>query len=228
MTNSSTETRSDSTTRTEPSESGRYHVCPACDWIGDGHAAECAIVDGVPGFRCPECSTPTEREYFGSPLPDEGTIKQTPYGLDSCPVCRTAGIFVSDQPSTCLCGAELSGLSTTEIVTVPDRGERDVIIRAPERDLRHKVFDYMDLANNDIHPRQSLAYWRVNGTPQRTGPGRVIMFSTGGETVDFFAPICTAEEGRIWFDFLSPTNFEVPAEPPTRGFKYVDWGDWPW
>jgi len=103
-----------------------------------------------------------------------------------------------------------------------------VIIRASEADLRHKVFDYMDLANNDIEPRRSLAYWRVNGTPQRTGPGRTIMFSTDGETVDFDAPICTTEEGKIWFDFLRPTSYEVPVEPPTRGFRYFEWRDYRW
>lgn len=207
---------------------GRLHVCPECDWIGDGHEAETGLVDGHPGFRCPECNTPTEREYFGNPIPDEGTTWQTPYGLDDCPACGTAGYIVSEEAGSCLCGAEFGGVSTTELVTAPERGEQDVIIRAPEQDLRHKVFDYMDLADNDIYPRRSLAYWRVNGTPQRTGPGRTIMFSTDGENVDFYAPICTVEEGRIWFDFLSPTSFEVPVEPPNRGFKYFDWGDYPW
>lgn len=207
---------------------GRLHVCDECDWIGDGSEAESALVDGRPGFRCPDCGTPTHREYFGNPLPEEGTIKQTPVGLDACPVCATKGLFVSEEPSKCLCGAELAGLSTTEIVTVPERGEKDVIIQAPEKDLRHKVFDYMDLADNDIYPRQSLAYWRVNGTPQQTGPGRTIMFSTDGERVHFEAPICTVEEGKIWFDFLSPVHRELPTEPPTRGFKYFEWGDYRW
>jgi protocatechuate 3,4-dioxygenase beta subunit len=54
------------------------------------------------------------------------------------------------------------------------------------------------------------------------------MFSTDGETVDYYGRICTVEEGRIWFQFLYPTRFEAPTEPPTRGFKYFDWGDWPW
>lgn len=214
------------TTTTE--REGRLHVCKECDWIGTGSEADSALVDGRPGFRCPDCEHPTDREYFGNPLPEEGKTLKTPYGLDDCPVCGTPGIFVSDEPGTCLCGAELGGLSTTEIVTVPDRGQQDVIIRASEDDLRHKVFDYCDGTDLGDNPRRSLAYWSVQGTPQRTGPGRTIMFSTDGETVDYYAPICTVEEGRIWFHFLYPTRFEVPTEPPTRGFKYFDWGDWPW
>lgn len=207
---------------------GRLHVCEACEWAGDGHEAEGVVEDGVPTFRCPECGGSTHREYFGNPIPPEGTTWQTPVGLDECPACRTSGDIVCDEPGECLCGAKLGGLSTTELVSAPERGEQDVIIHASEADLRHKVFDYMDLANNEIDPRRSLAYWRVNGTPQRTGPGRTIMFSTDGETVDFDAPICTSEEGKIWFDFLRPTSYEVPVEPPTRGFRYFEWRDFRW
>lgn len=161
-------------------------------------------------------------------FPAEGTTWQTPFGLDECPVCGTPGIFVSEEPGKCLCGAEFGGLSTTKLLTVPERGEQDVIIRASEEDVHHKVFDYMDVERGEPYPRRSLAYWRVSGTPRRTGPGRAIMFSTDGETVDYFAPICTVEEGRIWFAFLQPVSFEAPKEPPTRGFTYVDWGEFPW
>lgn len=161
-------------------------------------------------------------------FPEVGTTWMTPFGLDECPVCATPGIFVSEEPGQCMCGAELSGLSTTELLSAPKRGEQDVIIHASEDALRHKVFDYTDGTDLGDNPRQSLAYWSVSGTPQRTGPGRAILFSTDGETVDYYAPICTVEEGKIWFAFLHPTRFDVPTEPPTRGFKYLDWGEFPW
>lgn len=207
---------------------GRYHVCDACEWVGDGHAAEGVVRDGIPAFQCPECGSPTHREYFGNPIPPEGKTWSTPVGLDKCPACATRGIFVTDEPGTCMCGAELGGLSTTELVSAPDRGEQDVIIQASEDDLRHKVFDYCDGTDLGDNPRRSLAYWRVNGTPQRTGPGRTIMFSTDGETVDYHAPICTVEDGKIWFAFLHPTKYEAPVDPPTRGFKYFEWRDYRW
>ncbi|SDL09666.1 hypothetical protein [Natronorubrum texcoconense] len=216
------------TTADSSGHHGRRHVCDDCGWIGE--TAD-ATVTGLPteiSVHCPDCDGDTHREYFGNPLPAEGTTLQTPVGFDDCPVCGTAGIFLTDEPGTCMCGAEFGGLSTTEIVTVPDRGEQDVLIRASEDDLRHKVFDYCDGTDLGDNPRRSLAYWRVNGTPRQTGPGRAVLFSTTSETVDYYAPICTAEEDKLWFAFLYPTRFEVPAEPPTRGFKYVDWGDWPW
>lgn len=161
------------------------------------------------------------------PFPEVGKTWKTPYGMDRCPVCATRGIFLAEG-GRCKCGAEFGGLSTTELLSVPERGERDVILRASEDDLHHKVFNHMDIPDTDENPRRSLVYWSVSGTPQRTGPGRVIMFSTDGETVDYYAPICYVEEGRIWFDFLDPVRFEAPRAPPTRGFAYVDWGEFPW
>ncbi len=217
---------SDAATDSQPT--GRLHVCDECEWAGDTGEAFVRFEGHGLSITCPECDSSTHREYRGNPLPKEGTTLHTPSGLDRCPVCATPGIFLSDEPGACLCGAAFGGLSTTEIVTVPKRGEMDVLIQASESDLRHKVFDYCDGTDLGDNPRQSLAYWRVNGTPQRTGPGRAVLFSTTGEMVDYYAPICTVEDGRIWFSFLSPVQFEVPTDPPTRGFKYVDWGDWPW
>lgn len=207
---------------------GRLHVCDDCDWIGDGEDAHLVAEGDGPFFRCPDCNARTHLEYFGNPLPEEGTTWKTPNGLDRCPVCATSGIFVHDEPGACLCGAEFGGLSTTELITVPDRGEQDVIIRASEDDLEHKVFDYTDGTDLGDNPRRSLAYWSIPGTPQQTGPGRTIMFSTDGEHVDYYAPISTVEEGKIWFAFLSPVAMDAPTAPPTRGIKYVNWGDYPW
>jgi len=49
-----------------------------------------------------ECGGSTHREYFGNPIPSEGTTWKTPVGLDQCPACRTAGDIVSDEPGECL------------------------------------------------------------------------------------------------------------------------------
>lgn len=156
------------------------------------------------------------------PFPEVGEEWMTPYGFDECPVCVTPGLFVSEKPNECMCGAKFGGLSRTELLEVPDRGEQNVIIRAAKDDLEHKVFHIQDCEPGEPYPRQSLAYWRVSGTPQQTGPGRKIMFSEDGDRVDYHAPICTVEEGKIWFAFLSPVDYEVPKEPPTRGFTYVE------
>lgn len=205
---------------------GRMHVCDECGWVGE---TANVFVAGMEVERyCPECNSEVHWEYFGNPLPEEGEEWQTPYGLDECPICGTAGIFVHDGPG-CSCGAQLGGLSRTTAAKIPERGEKDVIIRASDDDLRHKVFDYTDGRDLGGNPRRELAYWRVNGTPQKTGPGRTIMFSTDGETVDYYAPICTVEEGRILFDYLTiAPGYEVPVEPPTRGFRYFEWRDYPW
>lgn len=207
---------------------GRVWVCDQCDWAG--HTKQATIeMDGISSFDayCPECGSSVHREYIGNPLPEEGEEWLTPNGLDECPVCGTAGIFVHDGPG-CMCGAQLGGLDRTTAGKIPERGEKDVIIRASDEDLRHKVFDYTDGRDLGGNPRRELAYWRVNGTPKKTGPGRTIMFSTDGEMVDYHAPICTVEEGRILFSYLYPTKYEAPVTPPTRGFKYFEWRDYPW
>ena len=207
---------------------GRKHVCDSCGWIGETPEAE--LDDRGNGLQsyCPKCDGSSHMQHFGNPLPEPGKTWQTPYGLDECPVCRTTGLFVCDKPSECLCGAILSGLSTTEIVEVPERGEKDVLISTTEEDIRHKVFDYTDGKDLGGDPRRELAYWRVNGTPQHTGPGRMILFTTGNKKVDYAAPICTVENGRIWFDFLSPVNMELPEDAPTRGFTYTETEDFLW
>lgn len=174
--------------------------------------------------------TPTrEDSQEDSPFPPVGKQWATPYGFDRCPVCGTRGIFVEEEPGECMCGAEFGGLSRTELLAVPEPGEQDVLIYASHDDVEHKVFDWNDTGSSGPapDPRRSLAYWRVSGTPQRTGPGRFVLFSTDGEHVDYYGRICTVDEGKIWFEFLSPTKRELPADPPTRGFKYVDWGDSP-
>lgn len=163
-----------------------------------------------------------------NPIPSEGTTFKTPNGIDQCPACGTAGLFVEKDPNKCLCGAVLTGLSETTITSTPDRGERDVIIRSDDKTLRHKVFDYCDGTDIGNNPRRSLVYWRVNGTPRRTGPGRSILFSTDGTTINYYGKICTVSEGKIWFEYLHPTKFDTPTQVPNRGFKYFDWGKWPW
>lgn len=170
-----------------------------------------------------------DREFESEDVfPDEGTTWMMPRGMDRCPVCRTPGLFVSEEPNKCMCGAEFSGLSHTELVSVPERGEKDVLIQADEEDIRHKVFDFTDGRDLGGNPRRELAYWRVSGEPQKTGPGRMIMFSEDGIIVDYAGPICTTEEGRIYFKYLSPVSYHAPEEAPNQGYKYVDLGRFPW
>lgn len=165
-----------------------------------------------------------------SPIPEVGTTWATPKGMDSCKVCACQGGLWLADGQACKCGAEYSGLSRTELVEAPERGEQDVLIRASRDDYEHKFFDDMEMDDDLPDPRRSLCYWSVHGEPQRTGPGRVIMFSDDGERVDAYAPICYVEDGRIWFNplWLAPQDTAVPTEPPTRGFTYVDWGEFPW
>jgi len=174
---------------------GRFHVCEGCEWAGDGHEAESVV-----GTASPDFSAPSVAVRLTGSISTTRSRRKEPRGRrrsGSISALPAEPPEISSPTSRASAFAERSAaVSTTELVSAPERGEQDVIIRASEADLRHKVFDYMDLANNDIEPRRSLAYWRVNGTPQRTGPGRTIMFSTDGETVDFDAPICTTEEGK--------------------------------
>lgn len=203
------------------------HVCEGCGWVGETTNLVVEVHGGGIDIdrRCPECDNRgVHWEYFGNPLPDEDD--ELSGGGHKCPVCATNGTLVRDAPG-CECGARFGSDRS-----FPERGEKDVIIRASDEDLRHKVFDYTDGTELGENPRQDLVYWRVSGTPQKTGPGRTIMFSTDGKTVDYYAPICTVEEGRILFDYLTiapiAPAFDVPVEPPTRGFKYFEWGDYPW
>lgn len=89
---------------------------------------------------------------------------------------------------------------------------RDVLIYADREDVEHKLAGEV--------PDDEVCYWTVNGTPQRTEPGREVLF-TDGDVVHARADIIDVESGRLWFQPLREVRDELPATPTTRGFKYV-------
>ena len=93
------------------------------------------------------------------------------------------------------------------------RGGHDVVIHASVSAVAHKHVD--DLGDDEE------AFWRVNGEPRRTEPGRHIWFETDGR-IHGWGMITGVEDGRIWFDGLRKDDLPCPVSVPTRGFKYVD------
>ena len=93
---------------------------------------------------------------------------------------------------------------------------RDVLIQTTPEALAHKM-------KGEVTPGH-LPFWRVNGTPRQTEAGRSILFSDGDRVIAR-GVIGDVEEGRIWFSPLEDVDEELPADPPSRGFKYVDGGD---
>ncbi|MFC7214580.1 hypothetical protein ACFQO4_10895 [Saliphagus sp. GCM10025334] len=89
----------------------------------------------------------------------------------------------------------------------------DVLIQTTRAALEHKM-------KGEVKPGH-LPFWRVNGTPRRTDEGASILFSDG-QRVIARGLVAKLEEGRIWFTPLEAVDEVLPAEPPTRGFKYVD------
>jgi len=88
----------------------------------------------------------------------------------------------------------------------------DVLIYADPDDVAHKFPDEL--------PDGHVPYWSVSGTPRQTEPGQSILFCDG-EHVFARGEIIELDDGRIWFRNLECVDEELPAEPVTRGFKYV-------
>lgn len=159
--------------------------------------------------------------------PDEGETWTAPYGIDTCPVCNavTPAAWRQEEkfaPIKCMCGARFGfDGGSYELLERPSLGEQDVLIRADEDDYRHKVFDYADVEPDMPNPRREMMYWRVSGTPQRTGPGRVICFSDG-DRIRACGYISDVEDGRIWFSALELVDWPQPESPPSRGFTYTE------
>lgn len=70
-----------------------------------------------------------------------------------------------------------------------------------------------------------FCYYRdLNGRPEKTKPGKKILFSDGrrvrGESV-----LIEVYEGELRFEPLTPVERPNPDSPPARGFKYVDAAD---
>ncbi|QCC57210.1 hypothetical protein [Natrinema thermotolerans] len=91
---------------------------------------------------------------------------------------------------------------------------KDVLIYAAREDVRHKFAD----AVPDHH---DYAYWTVSGTPRQTGPGANVYF-TDGDRVYARGTVRECVDGELRFDPLERCDEALPAEPVTRGFKYVE------
>ena len=91
----------------------------------------------------------------------------------------------------------------------------DVLIQTTRDALAHKM-------KGEVTPGH-LPFWRVHGTPRQTEVGRSILFSDGDRVIAR-GVIGKVEDGRIWFSPLEAVDEDLPDEPPSRGFKYVDGG----
>lgn len=94
-----------------------------------------------------------------------------------------------------------------------DDTDQDIIIHASAQDLGHK---WVAKLGDD-----ERAYWRVNGTPRQTEPGRRIWFEHN-ERIHAWGEIVELEDGRIWFDGARETHLPCLDDAPTRGFAYID------
>jgi len=93
----------------------------------------------------------------------------------------------------------------------------DVLVQVDPDDVRHKIRKEME------DPYGTLCYWTVSGTPRKTGRGGTMLFSDGSE-VWGTATITEVEGGKIWFKPIrrvTGLRFDLPIEPPTRGFAYI-------
>jgi len=91
---------------------------------------------------------------------------------------------------------------------------KDVLIYAAREDVHHKL-------SSAVPPDTAYCYWTVSGTPRQTGPGASVLSRAGG---GFYAggPIIEGAAGEVRFEPLERVDEELPTEPVTRGFKYVD------
>ena len=97
--------------------------------------------------------------------------------------------------------------------TRADGGLRDVLIYVPDFEaIRHKLASNLEA--------DEIAYWPVHGTPRQTGEGATVLFSDGDRVVAIGDVVGTSEN-RLWIDSLERDDRPNPAEPVTRGFKYV-------
>lgn len=90
---------------------------------------------------------------------------------------------------------------------------KDVLIYADESTIEHK------LAENCSPEEQ--CYWTVHGTPRQTLPGMRVLFTDGDEVIAI-GRITGVGDGALWFDPLERASEPLPAEPVTRGYKYVE------
>lgn len=94
---------------------------------------------------------------------------------------------------------------------------KDVLIYAPREQTEHKFVE-------NVPDHHDYAFWTVSGTPRQTGPGAAVLF-TDGERVYARGAVLECADGELRFEPLERCDEPVPAEPVTRGFKYVGTGD---
>ena len=106
------------------------------------------------------------------------------------------------------------GPNTTDQLRTMDADDyQDVLVHASEEEIEHKLRENV--------PDGHECYWTVNGTPRQTRFGQRIWFEADGEIVAA-GQIKRCETGRIWFTPLERVDAELPKEPPTRGFRYIE------
>lgn len=93
---------------------------------------------------------------------------------------------------------------------------KDVLIYASRADIEHKL-------QGEVPPNTSYCFWTVNGTPRNTGPGASVLFCDG-ERVHARGDVVDIVVGELRFEPLERVDEPLPAEPVTRGFRYVDRG----
>lgn len=94
---------------------------------------------------------------------------------------------------------------------------KDVLIYADPADVEHKMSD-------SVPDHHDYCYWSVSGTPRQTGPGAAVLF-TDGKRVYGRGTVRECVDGELRFEPLERVDEALPAEPVTRGFKYVEPGD---
>lgn len=90
---------------------------------------------------------------------------------------------------------------------------KDVLIYSDRETVAHKL-------EGEIPDHHDYCFWTVNGTPRQTEAGQSILFCDD-DRVHARGQILAVLEGEIQFEPLEAVDEELPAEPVTRGFKYV-------
>lgn len=91
---------------------------------------------------------------------------------------------------------------------------KDILISATPETVAHKL-------EGEIPDQHDYCFWEVTGTPRQTEPGRSILFADAGR-VHARGAILELVDGEIRFLPLERADEDPPADPPPRGFKYVE------